>query len=200
MPPVFGPLSPSPTRLWSCAERERNRSLAVAEREERGFLAVEEFLDHDFPRRLARGRRRTSCRWRLRLLRPSRATTTPLPAASPSAFTTIGAPLRAHIVLGRRRAREALIGGGRDFVGPAQVLGEAFRAFQPRRRLARPEGLDAGRLQIVDDAGDQRRLRADHHEARSRCAWQNAITASWSARSSATHSASCAMPALPGAQ
>jgi len=29
---------------------------------------------------------------------------------------------------------------------------------------------------------------------------QNAITALWSARSSATHSASRAMPALPGAQ
>src|SRR6185437_5022704 len=30
--------------------------------------------------------------------------------------------------------------------------------------------------------------------------WQNAITALWLARSRATHSASCAMPALPGAQ
>ena len=31
-------------------------------------------------------------------------------------------------------------------------------------------------------------------------ALQNAITAAWSVMSSATHSASCAMPALPGAQ
>jgi hypothetical protein len=32
------------------------------------------------------------------------------------------------------------------------------------------------------------------------CAWQNAITAPWSATSSATTSHSRAMPALPGAQ
>ena len=53
MPPVFGPLSPSKARLWSCAVVERDRGLAVAQREEGGFLAVEEFLDHDFDAGLA---------------------------------------------------------------------------------------------------------------------------------------------------
>ena len=47
MPPVFGPVSPSPTRLWSCAEASGDRGLAVAQREERGLLADQEFLDHD---------------------------------------------------------------------------------------------------------------------------------------------------------
>ena len=46
MPPVFGPVSPSPTRLWSCAAAERQRGLAVAQREQRDFLADQAFLDH----------------------------------------------------------------------------------------------------------------------------------------------------------
>ena len=53
MPPVFGPLSPSNARLWSCAEAERERGLAVAQREERGLLADEKFLDHDLGAGLA---------------------------------------------------------------------------------------------------------------------------------------------------
>ena len=48
MPPVFGPWSPSKARLWSCAVVSGSAVVAVAQREERGFLAVEEFLDHDF--------------------------------------------------------------------------------------------------------------------------------------------------------
>ena len=47
---------------------------------------------------------------------------------------------------------------------PAQILGEGFRAFEPRRLPARPERLDAGGFEIVDDAGAERRLRPDHHE------------------------------------
>ena len=46
----------------------------------------------------------------------------------------------------------------------AERLGEALGAFELRRLLARPERLDAGAREIVDDAGRQRRLRADHDE------------------------------------
>ena len=70
---------------------ERDRGLAVAEREERGFLADKAILDHDFPAGVPRPppnimsmAASASC--------TVSATTTPLPAASPSAFTTIGAP------------------------------------------------------------------------------------------------------------
>jgi hypothetical protein len=56
-------------------------------------------------------------------------------------------------------------------------------------------------LQIVDEAGHQRRLRPDHHEDRWLVRRQKAMTAAWSATSSATHSSPVrAMPALPGAQ
>ena len=46
MPPVFGPVSPSPTRLWSCAEPSSTACVAVAQREKRDFLADQAFLDH----------------------------------------------------------------------------------------------------------------------------------------------------------
>ena len=49
MPPVFGPVSPSPTRLWSWAEASGTARLAVDQREQAGFLALEEFLDDHRP-------------------------------------------------------------------------------------------------------------------------------------------------------
>ena len=107
--------------------------------------------------------------------------------------------LRADIGLGGIRIAEALIGRGRNVVGLAEILGEALGAFEPGGGLARPERLDAGGSEIVDDA--RRRAARPGRPRRNRpCwSWQNAITAAWSAISSATHSASLAMPALPGA-
>ena len=71
---------------------------------------------------------------------------------------------RAQIGLGRIGCAEALIGRGRDAIGAAQILGEALGAFEPRRGPRRPERLDAGGLQIIDDAGAERRLRPDHDQ------------------------------------
>ena len=45
MPPVFGPLSPSPTRLWSWLVAIGS-VLAVDHDDEAGLLAIEELLDH----------------------------------------------------------------------------------------------------------------------------------------------------------
>ena len=41
---------------------------------------------------------------------------------------------------------------------------KSLGALELRRLLARPERLDAGGSEIVDDAGRERRLRADHDE------------------------------------
>jgi hypothetical protein len=76
---------------------------------------------------------------------------------------TIGAPF-AQIGFGRRQRVEAFIGGGRDAVVAAQVLGEALGAFEPRGILARAEGFDAGGFEIIDDAGAERGFRPDHDE------------------------------------
>ena len=45
MPPVLGPVSPSPTRLKSCAGCSGTTVVAVGEREQRDLRAVEELLD-----------------------------------------------------------------------------------------------------------------------------------------------------------
>ena len=47
IPPVFGPRSPSSARLKSCADRERVRRDAVAEREDRDLGALEQLLDDE---------------------------------------------------------------------------------------------------------------------------------------------------------
>ena len=70
----------------------------------------------------------------------------------------------AHIGLGRLRIGEAAVGGGGNAELGAEILGEGLRAFELRGGLARSEGLDAGRRQIVDEAGDEGRFRPDHDE------------------------------------
>ncbi len=47
MPPVLGPVSPSPTRLWSWAVASGSTCVPSHEREEARLLAVQELLDHD---------------------------------------------------------------------------------------------------------------------------------------------------------
>jgi hypothetical protein len=93
MPPVLGPWSPSSRRLWSWLVASAKCVFAVAHHDEAGFLAFQELLDHD-PRRHPRCGHRRAASGRLRHGLPSSviATTTPLPAARPSALTTIGAP------------------------------------------------------------------------------------------------------------
>ena len=108
MPPEFGPVSPSPTRLWACGD-----ALAGGE-----------------PVRLDDDRR----------------------------------ALGAHEGFRRVRVPEDAVGRGRNPVAPAQVLGEGLRAFQLCGRRRRPEGADPGSRQVVDEAGDKRRLRADDDE------------------------------------
>ena len=171
MPPVLGPVSPSPTRLWSCAEAS---GIAVS------------------PSHSAKNEASSPSR------NSSITTSAPAAPSPPSNIMSMAAsasaevsrnddafagckPVRldhdrhallADVGLRGFRRREPLIGRGRDVVGAAQVLGEALRAFQPRSGLIRAERLDARRLEIVDDAGDQRRLRARPRRSRSLFALQ----------------------------
>ena len=92
MPPVLGPWSPSNTRLWSCAETS---GIAVSPSQSAKNDASSPSRNSSIttsapasPRpppnimSIAASASATVC-----------ATTTPLPAARPSALTTIGAPL-----------------------------------------------------------------------------------------------------------
>ena len=163
MPPVFGPLSPSPTRLWSCAEASWIAVSPSHSAKNEASSPTEAFLDHDFPGRRAEAAAEHHVDRGFRLLHGLR---------DDHAFAG-GKPVRlhddrraclAHIVLRGACAFEALIGGGRDVVGLAKVLGEAFRAFESRRPFRRAERLDAGAFEIVDNAGAERHFRSDDDE------------------------------------
>ena len=84
MPPVFGPVSPSPTRLWSFAGGSATTvspsTSAWSETSSPSSTSSSTIAPPPTPGVP------TASRASLR----SRATTTPLPAASPSAFTTTG--------------------------------------------------------------------------------------------------------------
>jgi hypothetical protein len=51
-----------------------------------------------------------------------------------------------------------------DAVAPHELLREGLAAFQPRRRLVRPEDEDARLAGLVRQAAHERRLGADDHE------------------------------------
>ena len=91
MPPVFGPLSPSTDALVVLRRGERDRGLAVAQREERRLLADEKLLDHHLGAGLAQAAAEHHVDRGFGLGDVS-AMITPLPAASPSALMTIGVP------------------------------------------------------------------------------------------------------------
>ncbi len=94
MPPVLGPVSPSPTRLWSFAVPKGIAVLPRAEAEDAGLLAVMNSSTTTSAPAPPKAPERSRVDGRKRLVERHRDVT-PLPAASPSALTTIGAP---HLV------------------------------------------------------------------------------------------------------
>ena len=106
MPPVFGPCVAVAQALVVLAGGERQHVRAVAMTMKLASSPCEELLDHDARAGVAELVLRRASRRSRRALRPTlAATTTPLPAARPSALTTIGAPrLSTYAVrLGARR-------------------------------------------------------------------------------------------------
>ncbi len=77
------------------------------------------------------------------------ATTTPLPAASPSYFHHDRRSVLRRMRLRRRRVREAAVGGGRHTRRVAYLLGEGLGALQPRRGRPVAEHLEACGPEIV---------------------------------------------------
>ena len=69
-----------------------------------------------------------------------------------------------HVGLGGLRIAKFREAGGRNLVRGAKLLGEGLGAFELRRDRLGAERLDAGLLQIVHQARDQRRFGADHHQ------------------------------------
>ena len=142
---------------------ERDRGLAVAEREERRLLALQELLDHHFGAGLAQSAAEHHVDGGLRLGDAGRDHDA-LAGGEPVGLDHDRRALGAHVSLRRRRRGEALIGRGRNVARLAQILGEALGAFELGGRLARTEGLDPGGAEIIHDAGAERRLGADDDE------------------------------------
>ena len=89
MPPVFGPLVAVEDPLVVLGRGQRHDVLAVAERQQRELLALEELLEHDrrsSPKRRSVKKTSTASRASASVAQMI----TPLPAASPSAFSTAG--------------------------------------------------------------------------------------------------------------
>ncbi len=91
MPPVFGPVSPSPTRLWSCAEAigsavspSHSAKNEASSPTRQSSMTISQARSPSPPSNIMSMAASASS--------TVPATTTPLPAASPSAFTTMGAP------------------------------------------------------------------------------------------------------------
>ena len=142
---------------------ERDRGLAVAQRQERGLLAGQEFLDEDVGSGRTQPARHHHVDGGLRFFDAFRHHHTLAGREAVGLDHDRGA-FPADMSLGGRRHAEARIFRGRDRMRAAQVLGESLRAFEPCRRPPRPERLDPHRFEIVDDPGHQRPFGPHHDE------------------------------------
>ena len=164
MPPVFGPVSPSPTRLWSCAAPSGSAVLpSHSANSETSSPTRHSSITTEAP---ASPNARASIIASIAASASSSvaATTTALPAARPSAFTTTGAPRRRTNARAAISIVEAFPLRGGDAGGVAQLLGEGLAAFELRGGARRADAGDRCRLHRIGDAGDQRGLGAGNHE------------------------------------
>ena len=174
--------------------RERQRALAVAQREHGQLVADQQLLDeHRVVAEAALLEHRDERRARLRL---------------------VG---RDHDALARRQAvgldhggvgvdrLQALgdrphdpVAAGRHARRLHHLLGEQLRALQPRGLAHRPEARHGGGPQRVGEPGHERRLRARPPRGRRPASIAAPVTESGSPTSASSASASARIPALPG--
>ena len=91
---------------------------------------------------------------------------TPLPAASPSAFTTMGNPLLADELDGGEYFGEFSVSGRRDAVPGHEVLCKGLGPFQLRRRAlgpkqARPASLNRSTMPLTSGSSGPVMVRSD---------------------------------------
>ena len=160
MPPVFGPGVAVADALVVARRRERQRGLAVADRQQRQLVAVEELLDHDG--RVAEPALDEHRLQRLPRLRLVGGDHDALAGGQPVGLDHRRvAGDRGHAR--RRPTSTTAYAAGRHARGGHHLLGERLRALQPRGRGARAEAGDARRARVGEPV-DQRRLGADDDE------------------------------------
>src|SRR5262245_32872254 len=188
MPPVFGPVSPSPARLKSCAG---SRGTAV-------MPSVTANSDTSGPSRNSSMTTVPAARACASAAARSSVTTTPLPAASPSALTTNGGPNSASA----EAASPSLVQVRARAVGmPAASMTCLANDFDPSSMAARrpgpkqamPAARSSSASPATSGASGPTTTRPGAVERAS------AVTAAMSARSTGCVVATRAMPGLPGA-
>ena len=188
MPPVFGPASPSHSRLWSRAAGSATARDPVADRDDAGLAALEPLLDDQRRARRPGGPRGTTARARSPA-RPTRSRSRPCPPASPSALSTARAPPASS---SRTKAIAASSSPAAERPRPGRP--DARRRRRPRGRTpstsrawppsrSGPKTAMPGVPQRVGDAGRQRRLGPDDHQLRGVLARERATTAAGSSGS-----------------
>ena len=167
MPPVLGPFSPSPTRLWSCAATSGSACVpSMRAKKLASSPTRHSSMTTSAPAAPNAPAKQCVNRGGSRLARFGDRDA----FAGSQAVGLDDDRNRLPVEIGERGSLvlEAAVGGGRDAELGAEVLGEALGAFELGRGLGRAERLDAGSGQIVGEAGHQRRLRPDHDEVRCR--------------------------------
>ena len=136
---------------------------AIAKREKRHFLAFEKILDDDRFTRFAKQARKHVIDGGFRLAK-AHGHGDALARREPIGLDHGRRAFRSHKGLGGLRIGETRIGRGWNRMPAAKRLGKGLRAFEPGRRLARTEGFDSFRRQMIDNSSDERRLGTDHDE------------------------------------
>src|ERR1700755_2399699 len=150
MPPVLGPVSPSPTRLKSCAGSSGTTvSPSTTQNSETSGPSRKDSSSTGCPA----SSRLAAC---ARAASRSDVTTTPLPAARPSSLTTHAAsptpgPNRSSAASRCAGLSTISLFAVRDACRVHHVLGEGFGAFDAGGLLRRPEAGDPLRSHGIGD-------------------------------------------------
>mmetsp|Transcript_868 Transcript_868/g.3627 ORF Transcript_868/g.3627 Transcript_868/m.3627 type:complete len:210 (+) Transcript_868:750-1379(+) len=201
MPPVLSPVSPSPTRLWSCAPTSGTatpppttaKKLASSpSRNSSTTISAPAAPKAAFTIMSSTARSAVSS---------SMATITPLPAASPSVFTTMGAPsFRMYALAASGSAKRSYFAVGMSYFRSRSLR----KPLEPSSRAAALVGPKHGTFAAMSESASPSTKGASgpHTTSPTSLSAQNATTAAWSVSSSDTTRTPCstAMPALPGAQ
>src|ERR671925_431106 len=151
MPPVLGPVSPSPTRLWSRAGAS-GRTVRPSVTASRLASGPAWYSSSRMRAPASPWTPPTRAAWIAAVAAArSSVTVTPLPAASPSALTTQGGPKPSRAATARAgsvKASERAVGT------PAAAMTSLAKALEPSMRQAAVQ-------ELVGHPGDQRLLGAD---------------------------------------
>ena len=200
MPPVFGPLSPSSRRLWSCAGGKRDHALAVGEHEQRQLFALHEFFDEHGVAGVAerallehRGRRVVG------FVDACAQMITPFPGGEPRRLDDHRRAQRGDRAL-RVLQRVAGEGARRRNAGvDHEQFRKRLRRLEHRAGGGRAEDRQSGRRGTRRRCRPPAAPRVRSASSRSPRVSANSRNRSMSSAPIGTHVASSAMPGLPGA-